>query len=198
MPQVIEECFGDVLSKTEAISDPFEQAFFVSVQLPYLQPFLDVNKRVSRLAANIPFIRKNLSPLSFIEVPESMYIDAMLAVYELNKTELARDMFVWAYERSARRYAAIRQSLAAPDQFRLKYKEQLRAVVSEVVQSKYTKEEASKFVENFASRSVPEDDRARLVEAAHTELISLHEGNFARFRIRPSQFFAWKATWEAA
>lgn len=30
------------------------------VQLPYLQPFDDVNKRVSRLAANIPFIKSNL------------------------------------------------------------------------------------------------------------------------------------------
>ena len=39
------------------------------VQLPYLQPFDDVNKRVSRLAANIPFIKRNLSPLSFMGVP---------------------------------------------------------------------------------------------------------------------------------
>lgn len=41
-----------------------------SVHLPYLQPFEDVNKRVSRLAANIPFIRHNLCPLSFIDVPQ--------------------------------------------------------------------------------------------------------------------------------
>jgi hypothetical protein len=157
-----------------------------------------VNKRVSRLAANIPFIRKNLSPLSFIDVPESTYIQAMLAVYELNKTELARDMFVWAYERSARRYAAIQQSLAAPDQFRLKYREELRGAVAEVVQQKLTKREASKFIEHFASHNIPEVDRARFVESAEAELISMHEGNFARFRIRPSQFFAWKAIWEAA
>ncbi len=198
IPQVIEECFNEILSKAEAISDPFEQSFFVTVQLPYLQPFLDVNKRVSRLAANIPFIKRNLSPLSFIEVPQAMYVDAMLSVYELNKTELARDMFVWAYERSARRYAAIQQSLAAPDQFRLKYREELRGVVSEVVQSKLTKKEASKFIEGFASRSVPEADSARFVDVAETELIGLHEGNFARFRLMPSQFFAWKAVWEAA
>jgi Fic family protein len=198
MPQIIEECFGELLAKAEVITDPFEQSFFVTVQLPYLQPFLDVNKRVSRLAANIPFIKQNLSPLSFIEVPEGMYVDAMLGVYELNKTELARDMFVWAYERSARRYAAIRQSLGAPDQFRLRYREELRAVVSEVVQNKLTKGEASKFIKDFASRSVSEADRARFIEAAETELVGLHEGNFARFRLRPSQFFAWKAAWEAA
>jgi hypothetical protein len=136
MPQVIEECFGELLAKADAITDPFEQSFFVTAQLPYLQPFLDVNKRVSRLAANIPFIKQNLSPLSFIEVPEGMYVDAMLGVYELNKTELARDMFIWAYERSARRYAAIQQSLGAPDQFRLRYREELRGVVSDLKSSK--------------------------------------------------------------
>jgi Fic family protein len=32
------------------------------VYLPYQQPFEDVNKRVARLAANIPLIRHNLSP----------------------------------------------------------------------------------------------------------------------------------------
>jgi Fic family protein len=198
IPQVIEECFADLLSKAAAISDPFEQSFFVTVQIPYLQPFIDVNKRVSRLAANIPFIKKNLSPLSFIEVQESVYVDAMLAVYELNKTELARDMFIWAYERSARRYAALQQSLAAPDQFRLKFREELRGAVSEIVQKKLPKGEASKVLGAFASSSIPEVDRARFIEAAETELLGLHEGNFARFRLRPSQFFAWKAVWESA
>ena len=198
VPQVIEECFNDILAKTEAISDPFEQSFFIAIQIPYLQPFLDVNKRVSRLAANIPFVKRNLSPLSFIEVSEGMYTDAMLGVYELNKTELARDMFVWAYERSARRYAAIKQSLAAPDQFKLKYREELRGVVSEIVQNQVIKKDASKFIEHFALRGVPEADRARFVEAAETELIGLHEGNFARFRLKPSQFYAWKVVWEAA
>jgi Fic family protein len=70
------------------------------VHLPYLQPFAGVNKRVSRLAANIPFIRDNLCPLSFIDVSQQAYVDAMLGVYEFNRIELLRDVFVWAYERS--------------------------------------------------------------------------------------------------
>jgi len=69
MPQVLEDCFRLLLQKAAAIPDPFEQAFFVMVQLPSLQPFEDVNKRVSRLAANIWFIQNNLGPLSFIDVP---------------------------------------------------------------------------------------------------------------------------------
>jgi len=198
IPAVIEECFMDLLAKAEAISDPFEQSFFAAIQLPYLQPFADVNKRVSRLAANIPFIKQNLSPVSFIDVPEQLYIEAMLSVYEMNKTELARDMFVWAYERSARRYAALRQSLGEPDPIRMRYREELKTAVSRIILQKINKSRASREIAAFAEEAIPQADRPRFTEIAESELIGLHEGNFARFRVRPSEFFAWKAVWEAA
>jgi hypothetical protein len=69
IPQQIEGYFNLMLDKASQIKDPFEQAFFIMVQLPYLQPFEDVNKRVSRLAANIPLNKHNLAPLSFVDVP---------------------------------------------------------------------------------------------------------------------------------
>jgi Fic family protein len=197
-PNQIEECFSEMLQKAATIEDPFEQSLFVSIQIPYLQPFDDANKRVSRLSANIPFIKGNLSPLSFVDVPTSLYVQAMLAVYEVNATELARDMFVWAYERSARRYAAIRQSLGEPDPFRLRYREQIQDLVSEIVRSAHRKADASKEIAARAAVSIPKEERARFVEVVETELIGLHEGNFARYRLRPSEFFAWKAVWESA
>ena len=106
VPQLIQECFDQILATADAITNPFEQAFFMMVQLPYLQPFDDVNKRVSRLAANIPLIKANLSPLSFTEVPIKTYTEAILGVYEMNQIDLLKDVFIWAYERSASRYAA--------------------------------------------------------------------------------------------
>ena len=111
VPQHIGEYFDQILATAKAIRNPFEQSLFAMVQLPYLQPFEDVNKRVSRLAANIPLIKRNLSPISFVDVPKGLYTDAMLAVYELNKVDLLKEVFLWAYERSAHRYAAIRQTL---------------------------------------------------------------------------------------
>lgn len=106
IPQFIEECFNQIIDTASVIKDPFEQAFFLMVHLPYLQPFEDVNKRVSRLTANISLIKKNLCPLSFVDVPEEIYINGLLGVYELNQIELMRDIFVWAYERSCSLYAA--------------------------------------------------------------------------------------------
>lgn len=194
VPQLIDECFNQILQTAAAIEDPFEQAFFVMVHMPYLQPFEDVNKRVSRLAANIPFIKGNLSPLSFIDVPDDLYIRGLLGVYELNRVDLLKDVFLWAYERSSARYAAVRKTLGEPDPFRLRHRSAIKQVVADVIRGKMTKKLAAVHVAAFAKR-LPEGDRARFVEAAESELLALHDGNFARYQVTPDEFAAWQAVW---
>jgi hypothetical protein len=195
VPQVIEEQFSKILDKAEAIEDAFEQAFFTMVHLPYLQPFEDVNKRVSRLAANIPLVRRNLCPLSFIDVSQQTYIDGLIGVYELNRVEYLRDVFVWAYERSCARYSAVRQSLGDPDPFRLKYRTQVGEFVAEVVRSRMDKREAAGWIAKKAAAEVPAEDKARFIEVAETELSGLHEGNIVRYRLKLSEFKNWNQGW---
>jgi Fic family protein len=195
MPQLIEEMFELMLAKARQIENPFEQAFFIMVQLPYLQPFEDVNKRVSRLAANIPLNRQNLAPLSFVDVPDELYIRGLLAVYELNRVKLLKDVFLWAYERSAARYAAVRQSLGEPDVFRLKYRDIMRSLIADIVSTGLGHREASERIQAKA-KELSESDQAKFVEAIDTELLSLHEGNFARYWITPAEFNRWKEIWE--
>jgi hypothetical protein len=165
-------------------------------QLPYLQPFDDVNKRVSRLGANIPFIKGNLSPLSFTGVPRSSYTDAMLGVYELNKVDLLKDIFIWAYERSAERYAAVRQSLGDPDPFRQRYREALRQIAGDVVRGKMNRKAAAAYIAEWVKDNVIADEREMFREMAESDLLSLHEGNFARLQVRPSEFAVWQVAWE--
>jgi hypothetical protein len=198
VPGLIEECFDQLLATAAAINDPFEQAFFVMVQLPYLQPFDDVNKRVSRLAANIPLIRANLAPLSFTDVPGDLYTRATLGVYERNDIALLRDVFLWAYERSAARYAAVRQSLGEPDPFRLRYRERLRDIVRDVVRGPMDRKTARAHLAATARDEIPAGDQEQFVEVAETELLGLHEGNFARYQVRPSEFAAWRLVWSPA
>lgn len=194
-PQLIEESFNQILATAAAISDPFEQAFFVMVQLPYLQPFDDVNKRVSRLAANIPLIKGNLAPLSFTDVPRQAYTEAILGVYELNKVDLLKDVFIWAYERSAARYVAVRQSLGEPDPFRLRYRDKLRELIAELIRARVPRSEAAARIAVWSGNEIDPDDRERFGALAEAELTSLHEGNFARYRVRPSEFAAWYDIW---
>jgi hypothetical protein len=196
VPHLIEECFHQLLATARAIHDPFEQSLFAMVQLPYLQPFDDVNKRVSRLAANIPFIKWNLSPLSFTGVPRSTYTDGILGVYELNRVDLLKEIFIWAYERSAERYAAVRQSLGDPDPFRRRHREALKQLVGELVRAKMGRKDAGAYIAEWVKHNVAADERSTFREMAESDLLSLHEGNFARFQVRPSEFAAWQAGWE--
>lgn len=190
LPQRIEELFGIIVSMAAEIHDPFEQAFFLMVHLPYLQPFEDVNKRVSRLAANIPLIRHNLCPLSFIDVPQQSYVDAMLGVYELNRIELLRDVFVWAYERSCQQYLAVRQQLVPPDSFRLRYRAELAEVVAAIVRNDEPVTQATVRARIPDSIGLPE--RTQFIELVLKEFKTLHPGNAVRFGLRPLEFSAWR------
>ena len=190
LPQRLEELFGIVVQMAAEIQDPFEQAFFLMVHLPYLQPFEDVNKRVSRLAANIPFIRHNLCPLSFIDVPQQAYVDAMIGVYELNRVELLRDVFVWAYERSCQQYVAVKQNLVPPDIFRLRYRQALTEVVAAIVKND---EAASRDVVSVKMPpTVAEPDKEHFIHLVLEEFAALHSGNAVRFGIRPLELAAWQ------
>lgn len=193
IPQKIEECFRLLLAKADAIPDPFEQAFFVMVHLPYLQPFADVNKRTSRLGANLPLIRANLCPLSFLDVPERPYVEGTLGVYELRRIELLRDLFVWAYERSSAQYRVVRDAMGEPDPLRLRYRAELARAVRETVLGG-----APPRTESLrgwaAAHGVPDADAEPFAQRALALLLGLHEGVLFRYGLRPAEFTAWRGS----
>lgn len=195
VPHLIDECFQQIIGLASKIHDPFEQAFFLMVQLPYLQPFDDVNKRVSRLVANIPLILNNLSPLSFVDVPVQTYVQGLMGVYELNRIELFREVFIWAYERSCLHYSAKRKELGEPDPFRIRYRDLIRATIVHIVRNQMNRSAAVDLIKQSAVESVPSDAQARFIEVVETEIMYLHEGNFARYRLRHAEYAAWRSTW---
>jgi hypothetical protein len=192
IPQVIEERFETLLAKTEEITDPIEQAFFIMVHLPYLQPFIDVNKRTSRLAANIPLIRANLCPLSFVDVPESVYTDGVLGVYELTDLALLRDVFVWAYERSCAQFKVLREAMREPDPIRLNYRTELRELVGDTVRTlSWPSDEELRA--RAARLGVPTTDHGAFAGAARKDLLSLRPDILARYSLRKSEYDRWSA-----
>ena len=191
LPQAIEDGFEQLLNKAAAIPDPFEQAFFLMVQLPYLQPFEDVNKRVSRIGANISLFKNNLCPLSFVDVPERAYVEATLGVYELNEVDLLRDVFVWAYERSCQRYLAITQTMVEPDPLKIKYREALIQAVQAIV--KGLLQPKPEVIAQVASGIVSGADQAAFMHMLTDAVRQLHEGSIARYRLRRSEYSAWSA-----
>jgi hypothetical protein len=191
IPQLIQECFEHIITKAQSIEDPYEQSFFMIVHLSYLQPFEDVNKRVSRLAANIPFIRDNLCPLSFIDVPESYYIEGVLAVYEHNRMELLKEVYSWAYQRSCQKYSTILHVTGEPDPVSFKYREHVASLVNTIVRERMDKKQAIAKIALFTESHIPKNDQTRFIEVIDKELMGLHAGNIARFKITPAELEQW-------
>jgi len=191
IPDQIQLTFDKMLKKASEIMDPYEQSFFIMVHIPYLQPFIDVNKRVSRLASNIPLIRHDLCPLSFIDVDERAYMDGLLSIYELNNIAVLRDVYMWAYERSCQRYVGIVQSMAEPDPLRLRYRNLISSVIKTIVErmDKPTAETVGKTLDEHTHQ--PQDHNA-LLEMIQEEFTYLHEGNVGRYGLTPSQYYKWK------
>ena len=84
----IGEEFDIILHKAAQITDPFEQSFFLLVHIPYLQAFVDINKRTSRIASNIPLLKADLAPMSFMTMDDADYVSGIIGVYELNNVAL--------------------------------------------------------------------------------------------------------------
>ncbi len=47
----------------------------------------------------------------------------------------------------------------------------------------------------WSQKNIVATDRDQFEEIAEDELLSLHEGNFARYLIKPSEFEAWQKVW---
>jgi len=180
-----------LLEKANQITDAFEQSFFLLVHLPYLQPFADINKRTSRLAANLPLFRANLCPLTFLDVPEQAYSRATLGVYEMTRVELLRDLYVWAYERSTQEYLAIKQDLVEPDPLRLAWRDFIKQTIRDLVTQPEL--EPLSCIQRSVAASVPDGEQASVQALIVEELRRLHEGVLARYGLRPSEYTAWKA-----
>ena len=186
----IEESLKLLLEKVKGIGDPFEQSFFMMVHLPYLQAFIDINKRTSRLVANIPLFRANLCPLTFLDVPEQAYSRAALGVYEMTRVELLRDLYVFAYERSTQEYLAIKQNLSEPDPLRLAWRDFIKQTIYEVVTQ--VESDPLTLIHRAVMREVPKAKQEKLSSLIVEELKRLHEGVLARYRLRPSEFYLWR------
>ena len=75
-------------------TDPYEKALLTLLLISYIQPFVDGNKRTSRLMANAVLIAHGCCPLSFRTVAADDYRAALLLFYEQNNISAFKKMFL--------------------------------------------------------------------------------------------------------
>lgn len=176
-PFILEEMFSIIIDKARLIKNPVESAFFLWVNLAYLQPFEDGNKRTSRLAANIPLMIYNSAPLSFLDADVTSYAYAMMGVYEKRDVTLAVELFVHLYRRSIKRYAVTMEAMGVPDPFRLRHREDLNSAIRYIVADGDNLESAIQ-----AITLAPEEEE-QFRNLLQEELRVLNTHNCARYRL---------------
>ncbi len=65
------------------------------------------------------------------------------------------------------------------DPYRLKRRAELRTLVNRIIRNGLSRSEAGE-----------------VIELAWSELDGIHEGNYARYRIQPSEFEMWQRRWK--
>lgn len=185
VPSLLAEMFELILDKARLIKNPIEAAFFLWINLAYLQPFEDGNKCTSRLSANIPLMLYNCAPLSFLDVTPNDDALAMMGVYEQRDMSMATDLFAWVYRRSISKYAVMLEAMGVPNPIRLQFREALNEAIGAVVRDGLTKMQA------MAGLSMSVEERERFLPLLETELNALALHNCARYRLSMKQVANW-------
>jgi hypothetical protein len=67
--------------------------------------------------------------------------------------------------------------------------------VAHIITAPLNKTQAIAHIRGQAQARVESVDQARFVEVVETQLMSLHDGNMARYGIKPAQFAVWMKGW---
>lgn len=139
VPNQIAAAFRMICEKARQIRNPYEQSLFLSIHIPYLQPFIDCNKRTSRVTANIPLLRNGCAPMSWVDVQAAQYHDSLLSIYEFQTPSMLAEIYTESYLRGCERLAIMRRD-KTPDQIAVTYRTQIRETVrNEVLSLTYTR-----------------------------------------------------------
>ena len=142
-----------------------------------------MNKRTSRIVANVPLLKAELAPMSFVAMNDRDYIDGLLGVYELNNIALfARPIspLIAPRRKITRR---VRAEVDNPDKAALVHRGFVKEAVRRAV-LEWKAFDPTKVIEMARAAGIPEDDIPGAVAYTKREFAGLHEGNCIRYRLR--------------
>ena len=85
-------------------TDIFEKAILLMLLIAYIQPFVDGNKRTSRICGNALLQSYDACPLSYRSMDEIEYKKAVLLFYEQNNLSFFKTLFLKQFEFAVENY----------------------------------------------------------------------------------------------
>lgn len=185
----LEAQLEEIAKKSKAIEDPFEQSIFLLIHISYLQAFVDVNKRTSRLCSNVPLIKGNLVPLAFKDVEIRDYVSALFSIYELQDPRPLADLYVYSYMRTCSSYDVTVKALGF-DEVRVRYRQIRRGVIRHIVLQKMTGKDLLNHIDNEIKK-VPVSDQEELRNDILEDLEHLDQSRVVGLGITHSELDDW-------
>ena len=100
----IKEALEKACQLVNETKDVFEKAIVMMLLIAYIQPFVDGNKRVSRLSGNAILQSFDSCPLSYRSMDEIEYKKAILLFYEQNNVSYFKELFLKQFEFAVENY----------------------------------------------------------------------------------------------
>lgn len=100
----ITKALEQTLNIINTVRFPFTKALIAHTMVAYIQPFTDGNKRTARTVANALLIAHDLYPLSYRNLDDLEYLQALLIFYEQNSLIHLKRMFWEQVQFSAENY----------------------------------------------------------------------------------------------
>lgn len=105
---------------------------------------------------------------------------------------LLRDVFVWAYEHSAKQYKLVFDVLVEPNAVMMRYKKTLFELINTIIHKNIHGKKIITFIEQWSKQHVEAKHQAEFIRYTEKEMASLHEGNIAVYKIAPTLFSQWR------
>lgn len=188
--KLLEYRLSRIIEKAAQIANPYEQSLFLLVHISYLQAFLDVNKRLARLCANIPLIKTNLVPQSFNDVERDDYTSAIIAIYELQEVRPLVDLYIFSYMRTCSMYDSTVKSIGF-DEIRVRYRQQRRDVLRHIILNQLTGPSIKEYLSKLDIKFFKLEDQASFFEDVMEDLKEIDLSRIAGLGITPNQMNAW-------
>ncbi len=100
----IREALEKACNKVNKTENVFEKAVILMLLIAYIQPFIDGNKRTSRLSGNAILQSFGSCPLSYRSMDEIEYKKAILLFYEQNNISYFKELFIGQFEFAVENY----------------------------------------------------------------------------------------------
>ena len=143
------------------------------------------------MSANIPLIKGNLVPLAFSDVRVDDYMAAMIAIYELQDVRPLTDLYVYSYIRTCAAYDSTMKSMGF-DEVRVRYRQERRKVVQEVIVQGLIGDQMRQFVIEQANRFVAKVAQEDFVQDVLEDLEQMDTSRLTGLGITPKQLEEWQ------